>query len=138
ADAFEQRMGLVGGLFQHTAIEMQPGQLPIDESLGTGHKVECDLLGSRGGRRGRDGFLFHDNDLAAISHDGKKALVRGRMAALDDSRMTYGARPKSPSRLPATRWFLRTLVSIPLPSSSQGVAVSDLSTSAAKALVSGR
>ena len=34
-DPFQQRMSLVSRLLEHTAIEMQPGQLPVDEALRT-------------------------------------------------------------------------------------------------------
>ncbi len=34
AHPLEQRMVLVGGLFQHPAIEVQPGQFAVDEALG--------------------------------------------------------------------------------------------------------
>ena len=38
-DLLEQRMLGVLGLFQHAAIEMQPGQLPVDESLGARRQI---------------------------------------------------------------------------------------------------
>ena len=40
AHPFEQRMGDVLGLFQHAAVEMEPGQLPIDEALGACRELE--------------------------------------------------------------------------------------------------
>jgi len=38
-DLLEQRMLRIFGLFQHAAIEMQPGQLAVDESLRAGSQV---------------------------------------------------------------------------------------------------
>ncbi len=42
----EQRMVRVLGLLQHAAIEMQPGQLPIDEALGACRQIGADSAGA--------------------------------------------------------------------------------------------
>src|SRR5262249_46321887 len=39
ADALEQRVTLVRRLFENAAVEMQPGQLPIDKSVWTLRQV---------------------------------------------------------------------------------------------------
>ena len=80
-------MGVVGRLLEHPPVEMQPGQLPIDESLG----AFGELKGRRGlGRRRnqvRCGFFFRNKDLAAISH-GEMLPSGGNIAIIDDDLMT--------------------------------------------------
>ena len=57
-DLLEQRMLGVFSLFQNAAIEMQPGQLPVDESLGTTCQIGARFGGSRHRFRERRRFFF--------------------------------------------------------------------------------
>ena len=49
-DLLEQRMLGILGLLQHAAIEVQPGQFPVDESLRAGGQVGPGFGGSRRSR----------------------------------------------------------------------------------------
>jgi hypothetical protein len=72
AHPLQQRMMLVGRLLQHPAIEMQPGQFAVDETLRTGAQQRLGRGGSlRGGPLpllGRGDFLNRGNGLSAINH----------------------------------------------------------------------
>ena len=68
-DPLEQGMGVIGGFLEHPAVEMQPRQLAVDEALGAYDQIGRRGL-DRGRSQGRDGFPFHNNDLASIS-DGQ-------------------------------------------------------------------
>jgi len=67
AHPLQQGVALVRGLFQHPAVEGQPGQLAVDEPLGRGHQRLGQL--QLRGARGRD-FLAGgvDGDRREISH----------------------------------------------------------------------
>ena len=74
-NTLEQGVGLVCRLLEHAAVELEPGQLAIDETLRAREEVEDRRSLGAGRARGSPGFLFHNNDLAAVSH-GPKMLVR--------------------------------------------------------------
>jgi hypothetical protein len=76
-DPFQQRMRLVSGFLEHTTIELEPGQLTVDEAVRTRGKLE--LGGNRRSRlrkRVWGNFLFSDNSLAYLGHDGHPAKRR--------------------------------------------------------------
>src|SRR5258707_11872985 len=76
-NTLEQGMGVVCRLLEYSAVELEPGQLAIDETLRAREEVE----GGRSLGAGRDrvspGFLFHNNDLAAVSHGPKMRMRSG-------------------------------------------------------------
>ncbi len=75
----QQRMGLVGGLLEHPAVEMQPGQFPVDEALGTAAQARPRRRGeSRPGLRRKRIFLFQNSALTAIRHDPKVPASEGQ------------------------------------------------------------
>ena len=61
----------IGGLFEHAAVEMQPGQLAVDEALGAGGETPV-RAGATGSSGRRDGALFqcYNIGLAAVGHGG--------------------------------------------------------------------
>ena len=78
AHPLQQRMGLVGGLLEHPAIEMQPRQLAVDEALRARAQIRG-LLPARvrsSPPLGRGGFFFQNSCLAAIRH-GRNGLDSG-------------------------------------------------------------
>ena len=66
-DPLKQGMGVIGGFFEHPAVEMQPGQLSIDKTLRACLQIERRGVKCRGSGRCQ-GFSFHNNNLASISH----------------------------------------------------------------------
>ena len=88
-DPLEQRMGLVGRLFEHPSVEMEPGQLTVDKSFGARQKVEGWRGLGPGGGRDRHDFLFQNNSLAAVNHGPQGAFLhRARMAAIRELKVT--------------------------------------------------
>jgi hypothetical protein len=57
-DPFQHRVAGIHRLFEHTSVEMQPGQFAIDEAFGAG--------GNRGRGLGDDRFLFNYNSLLSV------------------------------------------------------------------------
>jgi hypothetical protein len=66
---------------------MQPRQLTVDEALGASDQIERGGLG-RGRSRGRDGFAFHNNELASISHVQMLSAEERNIVVKDDDCMT--------------------------------------------------
>jgi hypothetical protein len=59
AQLLQHRMALVFSLFEHAPVEMQPGELAVDESLRTGGKlVQCNNRRLTGRRHAQGGFVF--------------------------------------------------------------------------------
>jgi hypothetical protein len=83
----EQGMGVIGGFLEHSAVEMQPRQLAVDEALRA-----YDQIDGRGFARGRsqwrDGFPFHNNGLASISHGQMLSDEERNIAVKGDRCMT--------------------------------------------------
>src|SRR6516165_153692 len=73
-NTLEQGMGVVCRLLEYSAVELEPRQLAIDEPF----RAREELEGGRSLGAGRDrvspGFLFHNNDLAAVSHGPKMRM----------------------------------------------------------------
>ena len=74
----EQRMGGVFGLFEHPAIEMQPGQLAVDEPLRARRKRRRPQRSAASRQRNLRRFFSNNNGLRAIhgrkasdGHDGR-------------------------------------------------------------------
>ena len=69
ADALKQRMTLVGRFLQDATVEMQPGQLPVDETGRASRKVGFAIAR----RLGRLRRLFHrqNNGLSEIHRDNQ-------------------------------------------------------------------
>ena len=68
----QHRMVLVLGLLQHPAVEVQPGEFPVDEPLGAGGEVmqRHDGRGRASARRDAEGgFFLQDKGFAAVCHD---------------------------------------------------------------------
>jgi hypothetical protein len=80
-------MGVIGGFLEHPTVEMQPRQLAVDEALGAYDQIERRGLG-RGRSQGRDGFPFHNNDLASISHGQMLSDEERNIVVKDDGCMT--------------------------------------------------
>jgi hypothetical protein len=75
-------MGVIGGFLEHPAVEMQPRQLAVDEALRAYDQIDRRGF-ARGRSQRRDGFPFHNNGLASISHgqmlsdEGRNIAVKG-------------------------------------------------------------
>ena len=69
AQPLEQRMAFIGQLLQYAAVEVQPGQLPIDKSAhARGKVISHGFQRQHLGHRRAWYFFFQNNDLAAIRH----------------------------------------------------------------------
>ena len=66
---------------------MQPRQLAVDEALGARDQIERGGLG-RARSRGRDGFAFHNNELASVSHVQMLSAEARNIVANGDDCMT--------------------------------------------------
>ena len=92
----QHRVVLVGGLFQHPAIKVQPGQFAVDEAFRL--RARRDFKGgfrlsrSLAGVPRRSDFLFCCKCLCAIRHLGNGSRKSGKLTADSGGRMTVRAR----------------------------------------------
>ena len=93
AHPLQQRVMLIGGLFQDAAVEVQPGQLAIDEAL-RAFKLKR-APDRRPGRRlavhDRSDFLNRSNSLCAICH--LKESLKDQMPSRQKWRLDDSSRP---------------------------------------------